>query len=38
LVGNNEADAAVEITLVGPAFTLTADTLLAVCGGDFERE
>ena len=36
LVGNDEADAAIEITLVGPAFTLTADTLLAVCGGDFE--
>lgn len=38
LVGNDEADAAVEITLVGPAFTLTDDTLLAVCGGDFEPQ
>jgi antagonist of KipI len=36
LVGNDEAQASVEMTLVGPGFTVTRDTLLAACGGDFE--
>ena len=36
LVGNDETEATIEITLVGPGFTLTRDALLAVCGGDFE--
>lgn len=36
LVGNDETEATVEMTLVGPGFTVTRDTLLAVCGGDFE--
>jgi antagonist of KipI len=36
LVGNDETHASVEMTLVGPGFTVTRDTLLAVCGGDFE--
>lgn len=36
LVGNDDAEATVEMTLVGPGFTVTRDTLLAVCGGDFE--
>jgi antagonist of KipI len=36
LVGNDETEASVEMTLVGPGFTVTRDTLLAVCGGDFE--
>jgi antagonist of KipI len=36
LVGNDESEATVEMTLVGPGFTVTRDTLLAVCGGDFE--
>jgi len=36
LVGNDQAAATLEMTLVGPGFTVNADTLLAVCGGDFE--
>ena len=36
LVGNDESEATVEMTLVGPGFTVTRDTLIAVCGGDFE--
>jgi antagonist of KipI len=36
LVGNQEDAATIEMTLVGPGFTLTRDVLLAVCGGDFE--
>jgi len=36
LVGNREDAATLEMTLVGPGFTLNADTLLAVCGADFE--
>jgi antagonist of KipI len=36
LVGNDETQASVEMTLVGPGFTVTRDTLLAACGGDFE--
>jgi biotin-dependent carboxylase-like uncharacterized protein len=36
LVGNDENEATIEMTLVGPGFTLTRDALLAVCGGDFE--
>jgi biotin-dependent carboxylase-like uncharacterized protein len=36
LVGNDENEATIEMTLVGPGFTLTRDVLLAVCGGDFE--
>ena len=36
LVGNEERAATLEMTLVGPGFTVNADTLLAVCGGDFE--
>jgi biotin-dependent carboxylase-like uncharacterized protein len=36
LVGNDENDATVEMTLVGPGFALTRDALIAVCGGDFE--
>lgn len=36
LVGNDEMEASVEMTLVGPGFTVTRDTLLAACGGDFE--
>ena len=36
LVGNDEHEATLEMTLVGPGFTLTRDALIAVCGGDFE--
>jgi len=36
LVGNDETQATIEMTLVGPSFIVTRDTLLAVCGGDFE--
>ena len=36
LVGNDEHAATLEMTLVGPGFTINADTLLAVCGADFE--
>ena len=36
LVGNDDNEATVEMTLVGPGFTLTTDHLIAVCGGDFE--
>jgi antagonist of KipI len=36
LVGNDESEATIEMTLVGPGFALTRDALLAVCGGDFE--
>ena len=36
LVGNDENEATVEMTLVGPGFALTRDALIAVCGADFE--
>jgi antagonist of KipI len=36
LVGNDENEATVEMTLVGPGFALTRDALIALCGGDFE--
>ncbi|WP_409291446.1 biotin-dependent carboxyltransferase family protein [Peribacillus sp. SCS-37] len=34
LVGNDEREAVLEITLLGPALTFEEDTLIAVCGGD----
>ena len=36
LVGNRASEASVEMTLAGPSFSTTTDTLVAVCGGDFE--
>ncbi len=36
LVGNDENEAALEITLLGPTIEFTADTLIAVTGGDFK--
>jgi len=36
VVGNDEREATLEMTLVGPGFTVNRDTLIAVCGGDFE--
>jgi antagonist of KipI len=36
LVGNEEGEATIEMTLVGPGFAVTQDTLFAVCGADFE--
>lgn len=35
LVGNDEYEAAVEITLTGPTIEFTSDTLIAITGGDF---
>lgn len=35
LVGNDEYEAALEITLTGPTIEFTSDTLIAVAGGDF---
>jgi antagonist of KipI len=35
LVGNEPGAATLEITLAGPSLRFTADTLVAVCGGDF---
>lgn len=34
LVGNDDNDAALEITLVGPVLQFDSDTLIALCGGD----
>ncbi len=34
LVGNDEGEAALEITLTGPTIEFTADTLIAITGGD----
>jgi KipI family sensor histidine kinase inhibitor len=34
LVGNDDGDAALEATLVGPTLRFEADTVIAVCGGD----
>lgn len=36
LVGNNENEGTLEITLLGPTIEFTADTLIAVTGGDFK--
>jgi biotin-dependent carboxylase-like uncharacterized protein len=36
LVGNDENEATIEMTLVGPGLALTRDALVATCGGDFE--
>lgn len=36
LVGNPESDATIEMTLVGPGFAVMLDTLIAVCGADFD--
>ncbi len=36
LVGNADDEASIEMTLVGPGLIVTEDTLIAVCGGDFE--
>ncbi|WP_196593737.1 5-oxoprolinase subunit C family protein [Pectinatus sottacetonis] len=35
LVGNNENEGTIEITLLGPTIEFTADTLIAVTGGNF---
>lgn len=35
LAGNNEYEAALEITLTGPTIEFTSDTLIAITGGDF---
>lgn len=35
LVGNDENEAALEITLTGPTIEFTSDTLIAIIGGDF---
>src|SRR4051794_29983766 len=34
LVGNNENEAALEITMLGPEIEFSADTLISICGGD----
>jgi antagonist of KipI len=34
LAGNNEFEAALEITLLGPEIQFTVDTLISICGGD----
>jgi antagonist of KipI len=34
LVGNNQGEAALEITLMGPSIRFEADTLIAICGGN----
>ncbi|WP_085829116.1 biotin-dependent carboxyltransferase family protein [Clostridium massiliodielmoense] len=36
LVGNNEFDAALEITLIGPKIQIDKDTVISICGGDIE--
>ncbi|HZR01801.1 MAG TPA: biotin-dependent carboxyltransferase family protein [Burkholderiales bacterium] len=36
LVGNDETEATVEMTLVGPGFTATREVLIAVCGAEFD--
>ncbi len=36
LVGNDENEAALEITLTGPTIEFTADVLIAITGGDFQ--
>lgn len=36
LVGNDEREATLEITLVGPRLEFTRDALISLCGGDFE--
>ncbi len=38
LVGNEEGEAVLEITLLGPTLRLTKDTLLAITGGDLSPE
>ena len=35
LVGNDENEGALEITLMGPTIEFTSDTLIAITGGDF---
>ncbi|MFC4767922.1 biotin-dependent carboxyltransferase family protein [Effusibacillus consociatus] len=34
LVGNEEGEGALEITMMGPSLLFEADTLIAICGGD----
>jgi antagonist of KipI len=34
LVGNREAEAALELTVPGPSLRFEAETMLAICGGD----
>ena len=34
LVGNEENEPTVEMTLIGPTFEFQADALIAICGGD----
>lgn len=36
LVGNNEKDSTLEITLIGPEIRFEEDSLIALCGGDFQ--
>ena len=36
LVGNQDTEATIEMTLGGPTLGVTADVLVAVCGGDFD--
>lgn len=38
LVGNNEAEAVLELTLAGAEFCVTKPALIAVCGGDMAAE
>src|SRR5690606_16064988 len=35
LVGNEENEAAIEMTLIGPTIRFNCNTLVAICGGDF---
>jgi len=36
LVGNEENDATLEITMMGPSLTFDINTLLSICGGEFD--
>ena len=36
VVGNDEREATLEVTLLGPRLEFTCDTLIGLCGGDFE--
>ncbi|MBA2871135.1 antagonist of KipI [Anoxybacillus calidus] len=36
LVGNEESEGTLEMTLIGPTLTFEEDALIAICGGEFE--
>lgn len=38
LVGNDDGEAALEITVIGPSLRFEADALISVCGGDLSPE